>query len=261
MSDDPTPRPSSEAGTEAALTGDDLADLIADNLAAVRGRVDAACVRAGRRPEEVRLLPVSKTFGPDAVRAAHAAGVRLLGENKVQELQAKHRQTHADLPDLEWAAIGHLQTNKAKVVAQLASEFHALDSLRLAAELDKRLRAADRTLRVLVQVNSSGEESKYGLSPDEVPAFADELAGFDRLEVAGLMTLAVNSPDLRMVADNFELMTTLQQRLRSSGAPGQWDELSMGMSGDFELAIEYGATTVRVGTAIFGARPHPDAWW
>src|SRR5699024_558411 len=202
--------------------------------------------------------PVSKTFSPDTVRAAHAAGVRLLGENKVQELQAKHRETHEELPDLEWAAIGHLQTNKAKVVAQLAAEFHALDSVRLAAELDKRLRTADRTLRVLVQVNSSGEESKYGLDPAELPAFAEEIAGIDRLRVAGLMTLAGNSPDLRMVAENFEVMTALQERLRSAGAPGHWDELSMGMSGDFELAIEYGATTVRVGTAIFGARPQPD---
>lgn len=240
---------------------DDRTDAIAMNLAAVRGRIDAACVRAGRRPEDVRLLPVSKTFGPDVVRAAHAAGVRLLGENKVQELQAKHAATHQELPDVQWAAIGHLQTNKAKVVAQLAAEFHALDSVRLAAELDKRLRTAERTLRVLVQVNSSGEESKYGLAPDQVPAFAEEIAQFDRLEVAGLMTLAVNSPDLRMVAENFELMTNLQDTLRRAGAPGRWDDLSMGMSGDFELAIEYGATTVRVGTAIFGARPQPDVWW
>lgn len=260
VTNDPTDRSTSDAESPQHRSGE-LAETIARNLAAVRGRVDAACARAGRRPEEVRLLPVSKTFGPDVVRAAHAAGVRLLGENKVQELQAKYSQTHEELPDLEWAAIGHLQTNKAKLVAQLAAEFHALDSVRLAAELDKRLRTAGRTLRVLVQVNSSGEESKYGLTPDEVPAFADEIAGFERLKVAGLMTLAVNSPDLQMVAENFELMTGLRDRLRTSGAPGQWDELSMGMSGDFELAIEYGATTVRVGTAIFGDRPQPDVWW
>ena len=185
----------------------------------------------------------------------------MLGENKVQELQAKWAETHDDLPDLQWAAIGHLQTNKAKIVAELATEFHALDSLRLAAELDKRLATAGRTLRVLVQVNSSGEESKYGLDPDEVPAFAEQLAAHPRLEVAGLMTLAVNSPDLRMVAENFTAMTNLQDRLRSVGAPGRWDELSMGMSGDFELAIEHGATCVRVGTAIFGVRPKPDVWW
>lgn len=234
---------------------------VAANLAAVQQRIADACVKAGRSPDEVRLLPVSKTFGPAAVRAAHAAGVRMLGENKIQELQAKWVATHDELPDLQWAAIGHLQTNKAKLVAELATEFHALDSLRLATELDKRLATAGRTLRVLVQVNSSGEESKYGLAPDEVPAFAEQVAALPRLEVAGLMTLAVNSPDLRMVADNFEVMTRLQQRLRSSGAPGRWDELSMGMSGDFELAIEHGSTCVRVGTAIFGVRPQPDVWW
>lgn len=234
---------------------------IAENLAEVRARIDAACERAGRRPEEVRLLPVSKTFDADVVRAAHAAGIRLLGENKVQEVQQKWAETHEELPDLQWAVIGHLQTNKAKIVAELASEFHALDSLRLAKELNKRLRTAERTLKVLLQVNSSGEESKYGLAPDEVPALAEQIAEFDRLEVGGLMTLAVNSPDLKMVAENFTLMTDLQAKLRADGVPGHWDELSMGMSGDFELAIEHGATTVRVGTAIFGVRPGPDRWW
>ncbi|HIT75050.1 MAG TPA: YggS family pyridoxal phosphate-dependent enzyme [Candidatus Avipropionibacterium avicola] len=236
-------------------------EQITANLASVRSRMAAACERAGRSPDEVRLLPVSKTFGSDTVRAAHAVGIRLLGENKVQEVQQKYRETHEELPDLEWAVIGHLQTNKAKVVAQLASEFQALDSLRLAAELDKRLRNADRSLTVLVQVNSSGEESKYGLDPEQVPAFAEEIAQYDRLRVSGLMTLAVNSPDLTMVAENFTVMTELQERLRSSGAPGTWDDLSMGMSNDFELAIEHGATTVRVGTAIFGTRPGPDVWW
>lgn len=256
MTDDP--RAVAEQADAAAAS---RAAEVAANLAAVQQRIAAACTRAGRSPEQVRLLPVSKTFGPEAVRAAYAAGVRMLGENKVQELQAKWAATHDELPDLQWAAIGHLQTNKAKLVAELATEFHALDSLRLATELDKRLATAGRTLRVLVQVNSSGEESKYGLDPAEVPAFADELAALPRLQVVGLMTLALNSPDLRMVADNFVAMAQLQARLRSSGAPGSWDELSMGMSGDFELAIEHGATCVRVGTAIFGSRPQPDVWW
>lgn len=234
---------------------------IAQNLASVRSRIEAACDRAGRNREEVRLLPVSKTFGVDVVRGAYDAGIRMLGENKVQEAHQKYRETHEELPDLQWAVIGHLQTNKAKVVAELATEFQALDSLRLAAELDKRLRTADRTLSVFVQVNSSGEESKYGLRPEEVPAFAESIAQYDRLQVSGLMTLAVNSPDLRMVAENFTVMTGLRDQLRASGAPGNWDELSMGMSGDFELAIEHGATVVRVGTAIFGTRPGPDVWW
>ncbi|MGD7707214.1 YggS family pyridoxal phosphate-dependent enzyme [Microlunatus sp. Y2014] len=230
---------------------------VAANLADVRRRIDDACRAAGRDPAEVRLLPVSKTFGADAVRAAHAAGVRVVAENKVQELQAKAAELADELPDLGWAAIGHLQTNKAKVVAQLATEFHALDNRRVAAELDKRLATAGRELDVFVQVNSSGEESKFGLEPDAVAAFADELAAFGRLRVRGLMTLAANTADTARVAGCFDTMAGLRDRLRAGGAPGSWDELSMGMSGDFELAIAHGSTCVRVGTAIFGVRPAP----
>ena len=150
--------------------------------------------------------------------------------------------------------IGHLQTNKAKQVAGFAREFHALDSIKVAEALDRRLHDTGRELDVFVQVNSSGEPQKFGLPPDQVEPFARDLARFGTLRVRGLMTLAVFSDDQAAVAACFERMRTLQGELQAAEVPGRYDELSMGMSGDFELAIAYGATTVRVGEAIFGPR-------
>ena len=226
---------------------------IDDNLAAVQAKIAAACERAGRDPAEVRLLPVSKTQPPEVIEEAYAAGVRLFGENRVQEAVAK-AEALAARPDLGWAMIGHLQTNKAKDVVGFAREFHALDSLKVAAALNRRLHDTSRDLDVFIQVNSSGEPQKYGLPPSDVGRFARDLARFGALRVRGLMTLAVFSGDATRWRRCFERMRDLQRELRESGAPGRFDELSMGMSGDFELAIEYGATTVRVGEAIFGPR-------
>ena len=234
---------------------------IAANLVEVRRRVDEACAAADRDASQVRLLPVSKTKPPALIREAYDAGVRLFGENKVQEAVAKAEE-FADVPDLHWAVIGHLQTNKAKQAAAVAVEFHALDSLRLAESLDRRLQDLGRTLDVFVQVNSSGEDSKFGLAPEAVPAFAQELMRFETLRVRGLMTLAVFSDDTDLVGTCFGRMRDLQTRLQDSDAlPGRWAELSMGMSGDYELAIAYGATTVRVGQAIFGDRLDPNDYW
>lgn len=229
-------------------------DTIAARIDAVRGRIAAACREAGRDPATVRLLPVSKTKDAGAVRQAYAAGCRRFGENKVQEAAAKVAEL-SDLPDLTWAMIGHLQSNKAKVVARFAAEFQALDSLPLAAELDRRLQAEGRRMDVLLQVNSSGEDSKFGLPPEEVVAFVPQLAAFDTLNVRGLMTLAVASPDPDRVATCFITMAEVQRRLRELALSGMsFDELSMGMSGDFELAIRHGSTAVRIGRAIFGER-------
>ena len=232
------------------------------NLAAVRTRMDAACHRVGRDPAGVRLLPVSKTKPEASLRLAHAAGCRMLGENKVQEAFGKW-EAMQDLTDLHWSVIGHLQTNKAKLVARFASEFQALDSLRVAEALERRLQAEGRSLDVFVQVNTSGEASKYGLSPEDVPAFLRALPAFPALRVRGLMTLALFSAEAERVRQCFILLRTLRDQLRQS-APASigLDELSMGMSGDFEIAIEEGATVVRVGQAIFGARPLPDSqYW
>ena len=240
---------------------DDTAHLAA-NLASIRARIDAACHAAGRDPATVRLLPVSKTVDQARLRQAHAIGMREFGENKVQEAMGKW-EAMADLPDLRWALIGHLQTNKAKYAARFASEFQALDSLRVAQALDAQLQKHGRALDVLVQVNTSGEASKFGLAPEDVPAFVRELPAFSSLRVRGLMTLALFSDDAALVRPCFVRLRTLRDRLRQEAPDGiSMEELSMGMSGDFELAIAEGATTVRVGTAIFGRRPTPDsAYW
>jgi pyridoxal phosphate enzyme (YggS family) len=234
---------------------------VAENLAAVEARIKAACTRVGRDPSEVRLLPVSKNQGMELIAEAYEAGIRLLGENRVQEAAEKARH-FADHPDLKWAIIGHLQTNKARQVAAMASEFHALSSVRVAAALQQALDDQGRSLDVFLQVNSSGEPQKFGLPPDEVEPFAIALKAYGALRVRGLMTLAKLSDDQREIRACFERMRDLQRRLLGhDDVAGTYEELSMGMSGDLELAIEYGATTVRVGQAVFGPRPAPDMEW
>lgn len=231
------------------------------NLAAVQMRIDAACHRAERDPAQVRLLPVSKTKPEASLRLAYAAGCRLFGENKVQEAFGKW-EAMQDLADLHWSVIGHLQTNKARLVARFATEFQALDNLRVAEALDRRLQIEGRSLDVFVQVNTSGEASKYGLPLAEVDAFIQALPAFSALRVRGLMTLALFSSEAMRVRQCFILLRQLRDRLRQSAPAGiGLDELSMGMSGDFEIAIEEGATVVRVGQAIFGARVLPDSYY
>jgi pyridoxal phosphate enzyme, yggS family len=232
---------------------------IAANLQEIEQRIAAAAARAGRDSSEIRLLPVSKTKPPESVVEAHAAGYRRFGENKVQEAQNKWEALR-EITDIEWAVIGHLQSNKAKYVARFASEFQALDSLKVASELDKRLQQEGRRLEVLIQVNSSDEDQKFGLPPQKVVDFARQLKPFDALEVRGLMTLALFTDDTSRIAQCFTVMRQVQQELRDA-TDQRWDELSMGMSGDFELAIEHGATCVRVGQAIFGNRLDPNAYW
>ena len=231
------------------------------NLAAVRARMEAACWRAGRDPTGVRLLPVSKTKPEATLRMAYAAGCRFFGENKPQEAYRKW-EAMADLTDLRWSVIGHLQTNKTKLVARFATEFQALDSLRVAEALERRLQAEGRELDVFVQINTSGEASKYGLPPEAASAFLRHLPVFSALRVRGLMTLAMLSADAARVRRCFVLLRELRDRLRQQAPDGiGLDELSMGMSGDYEIAIEEGATVVRVGQAIFGARATPDAYY
>lgn len=229
------------------------------NLAAVHARIAAACRRAGRDPASVRLLPVSKTKPEAVLRQAYAAGCRMLGENKPQEAHRKW-EAMADLADLRWSVIGHLQTNKAKDAARDATELQSLDRIDLAEALHRRLVLEGRTLDVLVQVKTSSEPSKYGMAPGEVSAFLRRIvAEFPTLRVRGLMTMAVNSPDPGEVRACFRSLRELRDQLRQEAIEGvSLERLSMGMSGDFELAIEEGSTEVRIGTAIFGARSYPD---
>ncbi|MGV0741729.1 YggS family pyridoxal phosphate-dependent enzyme [Mycolicibacterium sp. XJ870] len=249
------------------MTGSDTtaypaARTVADftrNLRDVGTRIDAALQRAGRAPGEVRLLPVSKTVDEDRLRLAAAAGCTMFGENKVQEAKRKWRNL-SDL-DVKWSVIGHLQTNKAKDVAEFAAEFQALDNARTAEALDRRLQSLGRHLDVYVQVNTSGEDSKYGLAPEEVIAFLRTLPQYSALRLRGLMTIAVLSSDVERVRPCFTLLRNVRNQARDLDLVGP-GELSMGMSGDYEVAIEEGATCVRVGQAIFGARATPDShYW
>ena len=230
---------------------------LADNWAQIRRRVDAACHEAGRDPTEVAILPVSKTFGPELIRAGVALGMRRFGENKVQEIRDKS----APLADcgIDWVMIGHLQTNKAKDVARLASEVQSLDRLELAEALDRRLQHEGRAVDVLVQVKTSSEPSKYGLPPEQLSGFLNVLRGYETLRVRGLMTLAIHSSEPTEVRACFRLLRELRDRAVVQGHDLM--RLSMGMSGDFPLAIAEGASEVRIGTAIFGSRPHLDSYY
>jgi pyridoxal phosphate enzyme (YggS family) len=227
----------------------------------VKDRIASACEIAGRNPAEVTLLPVSKTVDEQRMRLAWQAGCTSFGENKVQEARGKV-ESLSDL-DIRWSIIGHLQTNKAKYVACFADEFQALDRIKTAAILDRRLNIEGRSLDVFIQVNSSGEASKYGLEPEQVPDFARKLTAYPALNVRGLMTLAEFTADQARVRDCFRRMVRLRERMRQDGPQGmRFEELSMGMSCDYELAVIEGATIVRIGQAIFGPRELPDShYW
>jgi PLP dependent protein len=232
---------------------------IADRYAAVRARIDAAALAAGRAPHEVRLLVATKTQPAQAVREVVAAGATLIGENRVQELVAKA----PDLADLvadgsvQVHMIGHLQRNKVNQVLATATGVESVDSLALAEALASRCVREGRTLDVMVQVNVSGEESKAGAQPDDAAHLSRQVAALEGLRLTGFMTIGANSPDTALVRAGFARLRAIRDEVLASGAPGTGEarELSMGMSGDLEAAIAEGATIVRVGTAVFGARP------
>ncbi len=234
---------------------------VARNLEAVHARIGAAAIRSGRPADAVRLVLVSKTVPPERVRQALDAGQRVLGENKVQEGRAK-AEALADA-SIRWSMIGHLQTNKVKDVLRFAHEVQSLDRLVLAAALEKRLQQLGRGLDVLVQVNTSGEASKYGLAPDEVMPFLQALTAFDALRPYGFMTLARFTADTDEIRRCFRVLHAIRDRARQEAPQGErLADLSMGMSGDYEIAIEEGATIVRVGQAVFGPRPTSDSsYW
>lgn len=228
------------------------AGTLAERLAAVRASIADACRRAGRDPADVALLPVSKTFGADVVREALGLGLHRFGENKAQEVQAKAAALAGE--SVEWVLIGHLQTNKAKMVAAHASEVQSLDRPELAVALDKALQARGRAIDVLVQVKTSPEETKSGIAPDRLLPFLNELKAFSSLRPRGLMTLAEASDDEERIRACFRMLYRLRDRARDAGHAV--DRLSMGMSGDYALAIAEGSTEVRIGSAIFGARTY-----
>ena len=226
---------------------------LADNFTAILQRIRAACERAGRAPESVTLIAVSKGQPPEVVNEAAALGQVLFGENKVQEAKAKIPHCAGRL---RWHMIGHLQSNKCRDAVTLFEMMQSVDSLPLAQELQKQAEKFSRTLPVLLEVNIAGEASKFGYQPEQMLADLPQINALTRLEIHGLMTLAPWSPNPERARPVFRAAREWKQRCEEAlGAP--LSHLSMGMTGDFEVAIEEGATLVRIGTALFGERPKP----
>ena len=227
---------------------------IAGNLAIIRGKIAAAARRAGRDPAEVRLVAVSKTKPAAAVEEAARAGQRLFGENYVQEFTAKAREVREEV---EWHFIGHLQSNKVKYLAGLVTMIHSVDRLSLAEEIDRQWGRLGAVCDVLVQVNIAGEATKSGTSADALVEFVRSVAARPHLRVRGLMTLPPFFDDPEAARPYFRELKRLAGIVAAGNIPGvTMAELSMGMSGDFEAAVEEGATLVRVGTALFGEREY-----
>jgi pyridoxal phosphate enzyme (YggS family) len=224
-------------------------DSLAARLAQVRQRIEAACTRARRDPDSVKLLAVTKVFGPEAILDTYKLGLREFGENYVQEMERKSPAL-ADLADARFHLIGHLQSNKTKKAAQLFSSVDSIDSVKLAQKLDADSKALGRMTEAMVEVKLSGEETKSGASPADLPAISDAIRSCENLKLVGLMTVPPWSEDAEISRPYFA-------RLRELAAAHSLPELSMGMSNDMEVAIEEGATWVRVGTALFGRRKKP----
>jgi pyridoxal phosphate enzyme (YggS family) len=223
---------------------------LADNLEKVQQRIRAACDRADREPNSVTLLAVSKTHSPETIKTAAYCGQIFFGENKVQEAKAKIPLCPGKL---RWHFIGHLQSNKCRDAVGLFEMIQSVDSLALAQEINKRAEQAARRMPVLIEVNVAGEASKFGYQPERLLAELKQINALPRLEVRGLMTVPPWSPEAEESRPHFRRLRELKQRAEAVlGAP--LPHLSMGMSGDFEIAIEEGATIVRVGTALFGPR-------
>ncbi|HIC8754765.1 YggS family pyridoxal phosphate-dependent enzyme [Elizabethkingia anophelis] len=234
---------------------------IINNLQNTLQRIETACIRSNRSPDEVRLLLATKTVPVNRIKQALVAGSTLIAENKVQELKEKYD----DLKEIPHTNhfIGHLQTNKIKDILKYdVSCIQSLDRIDLAEKLQQRLEAEGRTIDVLIQINTSGEESKFGIHPEKALELVKQVSELSALKIKGLMTIGLFSAETEKVRTCFRLLKELQQQIISHNIPGvEMNELSMGMSGDLETAVEEGATIVRVGTAIFGQRIYPDNYY
>ena len=235
-------------------------ESISNNLNIIHNRIYAACKKAGRNPEEVRLLLATKTVDAEKINFALQQGESLVGENKVQELQLKCEAIAVCNPEVHF--IGHLQTNKIKEVIKWASCIESIDRINLAEKLHDRLLLENKTMDVYIQVNTSYEESKFGVAPEEALELIKSVSKLKSITIKGLMTIGLFSSKPEEVRKCFRLLKTIQKEALALNLPGVFmEELSMGMSGDLEIAIEEGATIIRVGTAIFGQRTYPDSYY
>lgn len=234
-------------------------DAVEDRVQSVRSRIARACDRVGRPAAEITLVAISKTFPLQAIESGEQAGLVHFGENRARQLRDKagERPGRCEGGDIRWHMVGHLQTNKAKFIARHADWFDALDSPRLAEELNKRAAKNDRVLPCLVQVNITGDEQKYGLDPEETHDYLDHCAQYESLSIRGLMAMASFVDDPEDVRGEFREIRTLFETYDATGNPQvEMEELSIGMSNDFEVAVEEGSTMVRLGSAIFGPRDY-----
>ncbi|MFD0590934.1 YggS family pyridoxal phosphate-dependent enzyme [Paenibacillus sp. GCM10027627] len=238
-----------------------MKNQVQTNLEAVRQQMKLACAAAGRKSEDVTLLLATKTVPLEKLEMAIQAGETLFGENKAQELRDKFplMQQHGGV---DWHFIGHLQTNKVKDVVKHVTMIHSVDRLKLGQALHDQLMKENRTMDILVQVNTSYEESKFGIPPEQALTLVEQLSQFETLRIKGLMTIGKLNASNEETRNCFRLLRQIQEQLRESSIPNvQIDILSMGMSGDFQIAIEEGATLIRVGTNIFGPRYLPDEYY
>ena len=235
--------------------------MVAENVKNIRRRIEGACARSGRSAKDVTLVAVAKTFPGSMIRETVKADVIDIGENYVQELVRKHEELEDS--NIRWHFVGHLQTNKAKYIAGWIHLVQSVDSAHLGREISKQAVRLGRTVDVLVEVNTSGEATKFGVKPEETKTLVQELSKLDSLRVVGLMTIgpfpvsAGAVPDAESSRASFRMLHQLRDSIQQKGLA--LPHLSMGMTNDFEAAIEEGATIIRIGTAIFGRRAKPDA--
>jgi PLP dependent protein len=227
--------------------------MVAENVEIIKKRIREICLRCGRKPEDVLLLGVSKTFGVDKIQEAVSAGLFDIGENYTQELVEKRNQWNDQR--VRWHFIGHLQTNKIKYIADYIHLIHSVDNDRVAEELQKRADRVNRTIDVLVEVHTTDEATKFGVLPDQTCDLIKRISAFNRVRVKGLMTMGPFSDDPDDSRPSFQQLADLARRITKEAIENvEMRHLSMGMSHDFEVAIEEGATIVRIGTSVFGER-------
>ena len=227
-------------------------EIIKNNLEIINEKIKKAALKVNRKPEEIKLIAVTKTATAEQIKEAINAGVKIIGENRVQDAKEKYQILTADI---KWHLIGHLQTNKVKYAVEIFDCIHSVDSIKLAQEIDKRSKQFGKKMDVLVEVNVSGEETKYGIKPEEVDPFLKEISEFPGIRVRGLMTIAPIVEDKEEVRPYFRKLRELSEEIKSKNIENvKMDYLSMGMTEDFEIAIEEGANMVRIGRGMFGFR-------
>jgi hypothetical protein len=226
---------------------------IKENLDEIKKNIERACQKNGRNPEEITLVAVTKTIEPDAMNAAIDYGVSVIGENRVQEIRRKFD----DVKSVSWHQIGHLQRNKVKYIADKVDMIHSVDSVKLAKEISNKAKSHDRTIDILIQVNVAGESQKFGIDEDELEKVIQEVAHFENIQVKGLMLIAPFAENPETVRPIFRRMKEIFDSTKNSNYDNvDMDYLSMGMSGDYVVAVEEGANMVRIGSGIFGARTY-----